>query len=60
MKAREASATPHYIFAGVSGELMLYSEYTNRSRPVRVLVASEHVALNITTVYSIAGHNILL
>ena len=58
MKAREASATPHYIFAGVSGELMLY--YTNRSRPVRVLLASEHVALNITTVYSIAGHIILL
>ena len=41
-------------------ELLLYSEYTNRSRPVRVLLASEHAALFVTAVYSIAGHIILL
>ena len=45
----EASAPLPIFFVGrVSGlskknELMLYSEYANRSRPVRVLVASEYI-----------------
>ena len=51
---------PIFLLGGLAFELMLYSEYTNRSRPGRVLLASEHAALCITAVYSIAGHNILL
>ena len=59
----EASALPIFLLGGLAfskNVLMLYSEYTNRSRPVRVLLASEHAALCITAVYSIAGHTILL
>ena len=55
MGAREASAYFCWGPGPSKNELMLYSEYTNRSRPVRVILASEHAAL-----CSIAGHIILL
>ena len=59
MGAREASAPlPIFLLGGLAfpkNELMLYSEYTNRSRPVRVLLASEHAALCISAVAILQG-----